>query len=196
MLPESDGYWLPSHRSDARAIALYRRHYSAKKNDRPGRQLRNFMGPGATMVLLTADCRAVFAWAWNTVPRWDHQTGVCCVLFRNEGPVQSSVLIREADALAWQRWPAARLFTYVDPSEVASVNPGACFLHAGWRRCGVSKVRGLLILERLPVAPEAGSPSSPDAYGNCTAHRGAECSRCRLIRLEREGSHDLVAVGL
>lgn len=151
-----DGYWLPSYRSDPRAITLYRRHYSAKRNDYPGRQLRNFVGPGQPMVLLTADCRAAFCWVWNTLPRWDGQAGVCCTLFRNESPVLSSTLIREADALAWARWPGQRLFTYVDPNEVASANPGFCFLQAGWRRVRdtagrpVRSTRGLLILERLP----------------------------------------------
>jgi hypothetical protein len=150
------GHWLPSHRADPRAITLYRRHYSAKKNDRAGRQLRNFMAPGETLVLLTADCRAVFAWSRNTVDRWDGQTGVCCTLFRNEGPMQSSTLIREADGLAWVRWPGARLFSYIDPTEVASANPGYCFKQAGWRlvRDGqgvpVRSGRGLLLLECLP----------------------------------------------
>jgi hypothetical protein len=66
-----DGYWLPSYRSDPRAISLYLRHYSAKKNHRPGRRLRNFVGPGEPMVLLTADCAAAFCWLWNTVERWE-----------------------------------------------------------------------------------------------------------------------------
>ena len=155
-LLQMDGYWLPSNRSDPRAISLYRRHYSAVKNDRAGRQLRNFVGPGQPMVLLTADCSAVFCWVWNTVERWDHQTGVCCTLFRNEGLIRSSDLIREADDLAWQRWPGKRHFTYVDPASIRSTNPGACFKAAGWSlvrgedgapfRSG----RGLLILERLP----------------------------------------------
>lgn len=149
------GRWLPSHRSDERAIALYRRHYSAAKNDSVHRSLRNFMAPGETMVLLTADCRAVFAWSRNTVPRWDKQEGVICTLFRNEGRIQSSELIREADDLAWQRWPDARHFTYVDASAVKSSNPGYCFKRAGWRLVysqdgsPFRTKRGLLLLEHI-----------------------------------------------
>jgi hypothetical protein len=156
-----DGYWLPSYRSDPRAISLYLRHYSAKKNHRPGRRLRNFVGPGEPMVLLTADCAAAFCWLWNTVERWDGQTGVCCTLFRNEGPILSSDLIREANHLAWQRWPGRRLFTYVDPSEIQSANPGYCFKRAGYRLVRdaegkpATSTRGLLIFECLPEWLEA-----------------------------------------
>lgn len=154
-LLEVGGYWLPSHRGDERAIALYRRHYSAAKNDSVHRSLRNFMAPGETMVLLTPDCRAVFAWSRNTVPRWDKQQGIICTLFRNEGQIQSSELVREADELAWKRWPDDRHFTYVDGTAVKSSNPGYCFKRAGWRlvygadgtpaRTG----RGLLLLEHV-----------------------------------------------
>lgn len=144
-----DGNWLSSHRADPRALALYKRHYSAKKNARwrSARSL-NFVGPGEPMVLLTVNCDAVFVWLNNTVERYDHQDGVICTLFRNESTVLSSDLIREADDLAWGRWPGARLFTYVDPAEIRSSNPGYCFLRAGWRVCGRS-VEGKVILEVL-----------------------------------------------
>ena len=67
-------------------------------------------------------------------------------VFRNEGPLLSSDLIREACGIAWERWPGERLFTHVNPSKVQSTNPGYCFLRAGWRRCGKTK-GGLVILE-------------------------------------------------
>ena len=143
-----DGHWLPSHRADPRALALYKRHYSAKKNS-PYRSARslNFVGPGEPMVLLTLDCRAVFVWLNNTIERWDKQTGINCTVFRNEGPVLSSTLIREADSLAWSRWPEQpRHFTYVDGAEIASPNPGYCFKKAGWQWCGRS-AEGKDILE-------------------------------------------------
>lgn len=70
--------------------------------------------------------------------------------FRNEGAVRSSTLIREAMALAWSRWPGMRLFTFVDPREVASTNPGYCFLQAGWKRLAGATRRGLRVLEALP----------------------------------------------
>lgn len=146
-----DGYWLATHRADPRAFALYRRHYSARKNAGVWRaRTCNFMGPGEPMVLLTAACDALFAWAKNRMPRFDGQVGVCCTVFRNEGSVLSSELIREADELAWSRWPGERHFTYVEDAQVRSANPGYCFLMAGWRRCGRNADGRLTLLELLP----------------------------------------------
>jgi hypothetical protein len=94
---------------------------------------------------MTPDSRAIFVWR-RFIPD-DGQQGVNCAVFRNEGyPVLSSVLIREACELAWQRWPGERLYTYVNPRRIKSTNPGCCFKAAGWKRCGVSK-GGLVILE-------------------------------------------------
>jgi hypothetical protein len=145
------GYWLPSQRADPRALALYQRHYSAGKNApyRGGRST-NFVGPGEPMVLLTERCDALFVWLKNRTARYDGQTGICCVVFRNEGPTLSSALIAEADALAWNRWPGERHFTYVEDGKIASVNPGYCFKRAGWRTCGRNKDGRLTLLERLP----------------------------------------------
>lgn len=75
------------------------------------------------------------------------QEGVNCAVFRNEGPVLSSELIRQADAIADFVWPRERHYTYVDPKAVRSTNPGFCFVAAGWRKCGMTK-GGLLIFER------------------------------------------------
>ena len=148
-----DGYWLSVRRNDSRAFALYRRHYSAYKNMKPYRAVgeTNFLGPGECMVLLTSCGQAVFTWQRNTVPRYDGQTGVCCTIFRNESPILSSDLIREADMLACQRWPGERHFTYVDHTRIRHKrDPGRCFRKAGWTVCGHNKDGRLTILERLP----------------------------------------------
>jgi hypothetical protein len=160
------GNWLSVKRTDERAFALYRNHYSAKKNA-PYRQKGNFnvAGPAQTMVLITEDSRALFVWIRNTVERFDHQVGTNCAVFRNDGRgagrLLSSDLIREADLLAWGRWPGERHFTYVDPNEVRSVTvmgkaPGQCFLAAGWRPCGTS-AEGKLILEMMPAWADTAS---------------------------------------
>jgi hypothetical protein len=149
-------HWYASHRADPRACALFLRHYSADKNREyraPGQT--NFVAPGEPMVLLTPTADALFVWLKNGIERWDGQEGVICTVFRNEGHALSSTLIREADELAWQRWPGERHFTYVDPKKTTrrrgkTSQPGACFIHAGWRHCGQSK-SGLAILERLPT---------------------------------------------
>ncbi len=147
-----DGYWLPVKDGDDRARALFLRHYSARPERRKQRPFNALFagGAGTKMVLLTGRCDALFVWFQ---PPWGFQAegqhGVNCAIFRNESPIRSSDLIREAMALAWARWPRERLFTYVNPSKIRSVNPGACFKFAGWRACGVSK-GGLVILEVLP----------------------------------------------
>ena len=144
-----DGYWLPSHHADPRAITLYLRHYSARRY-RDHRPRRQFCPPGEKMVLLTQDCQSLFVWHHPVVPRPSGETGICCTIFRNEGSVLSSRLIREADQLAWQRWPGQRHFTYVDDRKVRSSNPGYCFLMAGWQRVGRNATGRLSLLERWP----------------------------------------------
>jgi len=143
---------LPVRNGDDRARGLYLRHYSTIRHNaaKPGNRIRSplFAGIGEYMALMTVDCRALFVWRIERV-RHDGQTGVNCAIFRNESPVRSSDLVREAMALAWQRWPGARLWTYVNPRRIRSTNPGYCFKAAGWRRCGTSK-GGLVILECLP----------------------------------------------
>lgn len=148
-----DGNWLAVKRTDHRAFGLYRRHYSYAKNGPYRRRGNtNVTGSGQTMVLLTVAVDALFVWLRNTVERLDHQIGVNCAVFRNEGPQQSSELIREADQLAWQKWPdEPRHFTYVDPGAVRRKrDPGRCFIRAGWTKCGES-ADGKLLFER--VAP-------------------------------------------
>lgn len=151
-----DGNWLSVRRNDERAFAFYRRHYSAEKQMKSFRERgnTNFMGPGENMVLLSKCGRAVFAWQFNTVERFDKQTGVCCTIFRNEGAGLSSSLIREADDLARQKWPQQlRHFTYVNAEKTRrrrskQALPGKCFIDAGWRICGRS-LEGLVLLERV-----------------------------------------------
>lgn len=139
-------FWRLTKDGDPIGFALYRRHYSAKKNPRP--KIRQFVGPGEKMVLLSHAGDAVFA--WRKFIDDSGQRGVNCAVFRNEGSSRSSDMIREACSIAWTRWPNQRLYTYVAPAEIRSTNAGYCFLMAGWRKCGTTK-KGFLILERLPA---------------------------------------------
>lgn len=138
--------WLPVQDGDARAYALYRRHYSAKRRNDPLRRMR---GPADYQLLLTPCLRAVFLWKLEQFRR-DEQTGVNCAVFRNEGAGRSSDLIREACGIAWARWPGQRLYTFVNAAKLPhGKRPGYCFESAGWARCGTSK-GGLLIFEHYP----------------------------------------------
>jgi len=153
-----EAQWLAVRDGDPRARAMYLRHYSSSKARGrytivPIGNLGRFMGSGERMVLLTGDCRAIFAWRAQRY-RADGQRGVECTIFRNEGHTAlASDLVDEACELAWQRWPAERLFTFVDPLKVRSPNPGYCFKRAGFRFVGRT-ARGLHILERLSGAQE------------------------------------------
>lgn len=140
-----DCTWIKVRDGNLTALRLFDRHYSSRRAH--VRKQDQMVGPGGKMVLLTPDARALFAWRLFVAD--NGQDGVNCTVFRNEGGARSSDLIRAADDLCWERWPGERHYTYVDPEEVRSTNPGYCFLMAGWRRCGVTK-RGLVILERLP----------------------------------------------
>jgi len=145
-LKPASPHWFYARDGNEDALALYERHYSCYQY-RDGRQRRLFLGPGGKTVLLTEDADALFA--WRKFISDNDQVGVNCAVFRNEGPLLSSDLIREADGVAWDRWPGERLYTYIDPTKVGSRNPGYCFLCAGWRRCGVT-TKGLIIMEILP----------------------------------------------
>ncbi len=137
--------WLPVVDGDPRARAIYLRHYSAR-HYQDGRRRTLFVGPGEKMVLMTVACDALWVWRKFLDDAIPKQTGVNCAVFRNEGKILSSVLIREAVDLAWERWTGERLYTYVNAGAIRSSNPGCCYLKAGWQRCGTTK-GGLLILE-------------------------------------------------
>lgn len=140
------GRWHEYRDGHPRALELYERHYSAY-HYADGRERKLFMGPGEKTVLLTADGKALFG--WRKFKDDSGQTGVCCAVFRNEGPHLSSDLIREAMAIAWKRWPGERLYTYVNSEKVRSENPGYCFKQAGWtHRCNTTG--GLAVLDAIP----------------------------------------------
>jgi hypothetical protein len=63
-----------------------------------------------------------------------------CSIFRNESPARASDLIRSATTLTGAYWaskfgvPSVPLTTEVAPSKVRpKVDPGHCFVIAGWR---------------------------------------------------------------
>ena len=136
--------WYPVRDGDPRLMTLHKRHYSAI-NQLPGQP--KCIGPGEHLALVTTCGQACWVWK-NAFFRRDSQTGVNCSIFRNEGAGISSELILLAEPYAWQKWPnETRLFTFVAPAKIASVNPGYCFKVAGWQHCGYSE-KGLHILEK------------------------------------------------
>jgi len=150
----SDGrpMWWLSQDGDLDCLDMYERHYSANQYQ-DGRKRKLFVGPGDKVVLRTERADACFVWRKFIDDCIDdrtgeRQSGINCAVFRNESPLKSSGLIRQADAIADCLWTDRRHYTYVDTKKVRSKNPGFCFIAAGWRRCGWTK-SGLLILERI-----------------------------------------------
>lgn len=141
-----DPIWWLTKDGDKSCLALYERHYSAYQY-RDGRIRKLFVGPGEKIVLRTRIGDA--AWVWRRFRDASGQQGINCSFFRNEGQVRSSVLVKQADAIADFCWPGERHYTYVNAKAVRSANPGYCYLVAEWQRCGMTK-SGLLILERTP----------------------------------------------
>lgn len=155
-LPGIDiGVWTQVKDGHPRLAELYRRHYSCyqyadNRRAQGGYRNRNLvMGPGEKMCLMTPDWNAAFG--WRKFIDDSGQQGINCAFFRNESDALSSYLILEAEKLAWYRWPNERLYTYVNAAAVKSSNPGYCYLKAGWRKCGFTKSRHLIILEKYPI---------------------------------------------
>lgn len=138
-------YWLECRDGDDVCRGLFDRHYSRIRYA-DGRKPKLFVGPGQKVVLITDAADALFV--WRKFVDDSGQQGVNCAVFRNEGPVLSSLLILDAETVAARRWPRERLYTYVNPRGIRSVNPGACFKHAGWKACGITKWNKLVILEK------------------------------------------------
>jgi hypothetical protein len=142
------GPWIVTTDNDPAAIALYNRHYSAKK----ARKIGRFVGPGQRIVLITPEADALFAWR-IAHHRLDGQWGAECTVFRNESQHLSSDLIAYAEQIAMLRWPTlVRFYTFVNPRKIRSTNPGYTFLQAGWTRTDyTSKGRKLILLEKIIV---------------------------------------------
>jgi len=122
---------------DAESCFLADRHYSRQSVG--GNQ---FMPPGRTMVLRDCAGLVVFGWLYQE-KRDDGQRGINCSIFRNESDRLSIEIILEAEEMAFAEWNERRLFTYIDPSKLATRKrrgaeycpwpPGRCFREAGWK---------------------------------------------------------------
>ena len=133
LLPLWGDNLIQTHLGDPEMLILASRHYS---RDRIGKKLG---GPARALILRNTPGTVLFLWQWpKDGMRRDRQNGFNCVMFRNESPRLSSEIILEAEQWATKLWGKNRFFTYVDASKVRSINPGACFKHAGWRLIGQS----------------------------------------------------------
>jgi len=105
------------------------RHYS-----RRAVCANQFLNSGRSLVVRNREGTMLFGWIFpDPEARTDGQVGYNCAIFRNECNRRSSTIIRDCVQLAFERWGPNRCYTYVDPKEILSENPGYCFKCAGWR---------------------------------------------------------------
>ncbi len=151
--------WQRSHRFDATVVPLADRHYNRRKVGSP-----QFMPPGKCVVFATVARDAFWGSSWPIAEYVRHAWAGAwmCTAFRNEGPVLSSDLIREATAATrfiWGDPPPLGFVTFVDPTKTRQKkDPGYCYLRAGWKVVGKTK-GGLIALQLLPH--EFPAPAAP-----------------------------------
>lgn len=137
---------------DPEMAMLADRHYSRRTVG-----ARQFLYSGRKIVIRDARGDVLFGWLYpDEDKRMDGQTGYNCAIFRNESQRRSSDIILECEQIAIDRWGPNRMYTYVNPAKIKSVNPGYCFKKAGWRNVRradgslyISKA-GQHLLEKLP----------------------------------------------
>lgn len=142
-------YWHLSHRADQRARVIADRHYNRQKIGSP-----QFVPPGRCLVLLTENADAFWVTSFPFAEYVKHAWAGAwiCSAFRNESPILSSDLIREAVAITRAKWEAPELgmVTFVDPKKVRHKRDfGRCYRKAGFKECGRTK-GGLIALQLLP----------------------------------------------
>jgi len=156
-------HWDRTHCADRRGAALADRHYSRKTVGAV-----QFTPPARRVVLLTPAGDAVWVTSWPKVQfldrSWCREEHWQCTLFRNEGSVLSSTLIRQAVAATRAVWgdpPPLGMLTFIDAGKVRHKrDPGRCYLRAGFTRYGAT-AGGLIVLRLTPDAmPEPCRPGN------------------------------------
>lgn len=143
-------HWRLSWRADPRALPIANRHYN-----RQSPESDQFVPPGRCLVLLTPAADALWVTSWPFAQYTKHQWAGAWMnsLFRNEGPVLSSELIREAEAITRGQLgepPCLGFVTFVDPDKIRRKRaPGRCYRRAGWHHVGFT-AGGLFAFQHLP----------------------------------------------
>lgn len=146
MLFDNGKHWHQVKDGNDQARDLFDRHYS-RYFYKDGRKPKLFVGPGIKIVLLTKNADALFV--WKKFKSRDSQEGINCAIFRNEGKILSSELLKEAEEIAINKFGHCRAYTYINAKKIKSENPGYCFKVNGWRKIGTTKINKLHILEKF-----------------------------------------------
>jgi len=143
--------WRLSHRAEPSSAIISDRHYNRQHVGSP-----QFVPPGRCLVLRATTGTALWVTSWPLAEYTKHEWAGAWVnsLFRNEGAGLSSELILAAVAATRYRWPdvpALGMITFVDASKVRKKrDPGRCYIKAGFKHVGETKVNGLLAFQLLP----------------------------------------------
>jgi hypothetical protein len=135
-------------------VPLADRHYNRRKVGSP-----QFVPPGRCLVFLSACERAVWITSWPFPEYVRHAWPGAWVnsLFRREGGIKASEMIRQAVAATRSIWtpPELGIVSFVNPKKVKPImrrgQPvyGYCYLKAGFRHVGYTK-GGLWAWQMLP----------------------------------------------
>ena len=151
-MPSGVSPWRLSWRADPVTRLIADRHYNRQKIG-----AAQFVPPGRCLVLRTGDGSAVWVTSWPFPEYVAHAWPGAFVnsLFRNEGDLRSSDLIRWAVAHTRARWPEVPglgIVSFVDAAKTAPKEvPGWCYRRAGWSHVGFTQ-GGLLAFQQLPGA--------------------------------------------
>ncbi len=141
--------WKLSHRFDPMAVKIADRHYNRQKIGTP-----QFVPPGRCIVLIGDGFNALWVTSWPFAEYTKHEWAGAWVntLFRNESDRLSSELILQAIAATRCFWepPELGIITFINSKKIRSTNPGYCYLMAGFKKVGRSKMHGLYALQMLP----------------------------------------------
>lgn len=139
-------FWESSHRADKAACRIADAHYSRQKVGSP-----QFVAPGSPIVLMGRKA----LWVSLKQKHQDHEWKGAWnnVFFRNESGEFSSELITQAVSVTRGRWGVNPngIITFIDTKKVRPKKDfGYCYLMAGWKKVGYTKVNKLLVLKLFP----------------------------------------------
>ena len=158
-LPFTNGLIITNH-WDQECRLLADRHYSRRTVG-----ARQFCYSGKKLVLRNTEGTILFVWMYpKPEMRMDGQTGYNCSIFRNESDRLSSEIILEAEQFVVEKWGPNRMYTYIDPEKIRSINPGYCFKKAGWEYIKNAKSGKHLLVkdERKNCKLDLGGPTEPE----------------------------------
>lgn len=151
--------WEKTNRFDKKACRIADRHYSRQKIGS-----NQFVSAGSPIVLISENANAVWVTLEQKFQDHDWKGAWSNPFFRNESSELSSELIIQATAITRFYWGVNPhgIITFIDTKKVRPKKDfGYCYLMAGWKKVGYTKINKHLVLKLFPEDfPQATPPSS------------------------------------